>query len=93
MRNRQVSPPATACELDTGGNPLPCSLLALGLGEWKSAGPHSCFNGRLCAAQTPQGYGSRVFSWFGWRLILRRLAGGFEHDLVSKLVWVARTLR
>ena len=38
VRNRQVSPPASGFELDTGGGELPCSVLAMGLERTEAAG-------------------------------------------------------
>jgi hypothetical protein len=56
IRNRQLKPPAYGLELDTGGVPLPCGLLAAGLAELKPLGPASRFCGHLWATQTPGGW-------------------------------------
>jgi hypothetical protein len=58
-RNRQVAPPATGWELDTGGNPLPCSLLSVALAELKPLGPRSRFRGHIWANQTPGGWAAQ----------------------------------
>jgi len=53
-RNRQITPPASLFELDTGGGALPCGLLGLGLAELSSLGPQCRFRGYLWANQCPQ---------------------------------------
>ncbi len=59
-RNRQVTPPASGLELDTGGNPLPCSLLGIVLDEVKPLGPRSSFCGHVWANQTPGGWAAQI---------------------------------
>lgn len=56
VRNRQVLPPANGIELDTGGAPLPCRLLAVELDELRRLGPASQFVGRAWAHQTLAGW-------------------------------------
>jgi hypothetical protein len=56
VRNRQMSPPASGFELDTGGGDLPCSLLALGLAELKPLGPRCRFRGHFWANESPTGW-------------------------------------
>jgi hypothetical protein len=62
LRNRQTVPPASAFELDTGGGPLPCGLLALGLPELKSLGPRSRLRGYIWANENCRG---RAAGWDG----------------------------
>jgi hypothetical protein len=47
VRNRDISPPATGFAFDTGGDALPCNVLAMGLSELKSLGERSSFRGKL----------------------------------------------
>lgn len=51
VRNRQTNPPANGFELNTGGNQLPCDLLAAVLPEFGMFGSQSRFNGYLWANQ------------------------------------------
>ncbi len=53
VRNRQIDPPATGFELNTGSVEIPCDVLALGLPLFGSLGPQCRFRGRLSAYQTP----------------------------------------
>jgi hypothetical protein len=57
VRSRQVSPPATGFELDTGGAAVPCDLLALGLPVLGPLGPPSRFRGIIWANQVPDSEG------------------------------------
>jgi hypothetical protein len=59
-RNRQVSPPASGFELDTGGGELPCSLLAMGLDELKPLGSRCRFRGMIWASEMPDGWEGEV---------------------------------
>ena len=59
-RNRQVTPPASGLELDTGGRPLPCSLLGTAWDEVKSLGAGSSFCGHVWANQTPGGWAAQI---------------------------------
>ncbi len=56
VRNRQVSPPASGFELHTGGGELPCSLLAMGVGELRPLGNRSRFKGYIWANETTAGW-------------------------------------
>jgi hypothetical protein len=47
VRNRQLSPPASGFELDTGGGALPCGLLAMGVPELEPLGPDARFRGHV----------------------------------------------
>ncbi len=60
LRNRQVSPPMSRFELDTGGGQLPCNVLALGLEELEALGPRCGFRGCIWAGETPQGWEGEV---------------------------------
>ena len=60
VRNRQVSPPASGFELNTGGGELPCSLLAMGLDELKPLGGRCRFRGMIWANETPDGWQGEV---------------------------------
>ena len=52
VRNRQITPPATGFELDTGGGAVPCGLLAVGLPLLERLGPRSRLRGYIWASQT-----------------------------------------
>ncbi len=56
VRNRQVSPPASGFELNTGDGELPCGVLAMGLGPWKPLGPRCRFHGYIWANETTDGW-------------------------------------
>jgi hypothetical protein len=60
IRNRQVSPPASGFELNTGDGALPCSLLAMGLDELKPLGGRCRFRGMIWANETPDGWQGEV---------------------------------
>jgi hypothetical protein len=51
VRNRQITPPATGFELDTGGGAVPCGLLAIGLPLLERLGPRSRLRGYIWANQ------------------------------------------
>ena len=55
VRNRQITPPATGFELDTGGGAVPCGLLAIGLPLLERLGPRSRLRGYIWANQTGDG--------------------------------------
>jgi hypothetical protein len=59
-RNRQISPPASGLELDTGGSELPCSLMGLVVPEVRALGPASRFRGHLVAVQSAGGWEGEV---------------------------------
>jgi len=52
VRNRQVQPPASGFELDTGGTAVPCVLLAEGWEPCEALGSRARFSGYLWANQT-----------------------------------------
>ena len=54
-RNRQITPLATALELQTQGTVVPGAWLALGLEELAGLGPHARFRGRLWMVHSPEG--------------------------------------
>jgi hypothetical protein len=60
VRNRQVSPPASGFELDSGGGELPCNVLAMGLKELAPLGPRCRFRGCLWANETPSGWQGEI---------------------------------
>ena len=62
VRNRQISPPASGLEIDTGGGSLPCTLLALGLPELSALGPDARFRGYIWANETA---GHSAGAWDG----------------------------
>jgi hypothetical protein len=55
VRNRQITPPATGFELDTGGGAVPCGLLAVGLPLLERLGRRSRLRGYVWANQTDDG--------------------------------------
>ena len=59
-RNRQVSPPASGFHLYTGNVGLPCSVLAMGLGELKPLGSRCRFRGHIWANETSEGWEGEV---------------------------------
>ncbi len=60
VRNRELSPPASRFELSTGDGELPCSVLALAIGELKPLGPRCRFHGQVWASETPDGWEGEV---------------------------------
>lgn len=54
-RNHRIEPPSTGIGLYTGGEALPCSLLALGVPQFESLGPRSRFRGYLWVNEMPEG--------------------------------------
>ena len=56
IRNRQAAPAVTGFELDTGGNALPCPLLAAGLAGIEQLGSRSRFRGSFWANETAEGW-------------------------------------
>jgi hypothetical protein len=59
VRNRESSP-TTSIELSTDDNALPCSLLAMVIGELKPLGERCRFRGRIWADETPAGWDANV---------------------------------
>ena len=66
VRNRQITPPATGFELDTGGGAVPCGLLAVGLPLLERLGPRSRLRGYIWANQTGDGQTSAAQTSAGW---------------------------
>jgi len=67
VRNRQITPPATGFELDTGGGAVPCGLLAIGLPLLERLGPRSRLRGYIWANQTGDGQRTATEAWSaGW---------------------------
>jgi len=60
VRNREASPPESRFELSTGDGELPCSVLALAIGELKPLGPRCRFRGQVWANETPDGWEGEV---------------------------------
>lgn len=83
FRNRQVSPPASGFELDTGGGELPCSLLAIGLGQLKPLGPRCHFYGYIGGNETPQGWDAQVFGELLELDVGRLVSDHFPHRLTG----------
>ena len=54
------APPATGFELDTGGAPLPCPVLAAGLSGVEQLGERSRFCGYFWANETPDGWAGEI---------------------------------
>ncbi len=97
-RNRRVAPPATGWELDTGGNPLPCSLLNVALAELKPLGPRSRFRGHIWANETPGGWAAQIeghvegldlAGLFGERFP-HKLSGPADVTIASARLWQGR---
>jgi len=60
VRNHEASPPASRFELSTGDGELPCSVLALAIGELKPLGTRCRFRGQVWANETPDGWEGEV---------------------------------
>jgi hypothetical protein len=60
VRNRQVSPPATGFELDSGGGALACRVLAAALPAMGQFGPRAWFRGNLWVNETPSGWAGQL---------------------------------
>ena len=80
-RNRQVTPPASGWELDTGGNSLPCSLLGIAWEELKPLAPRSRFCGHLWANETPGGWAAQLEGKLEDLDLAGLLDGRFPHKL------------
>jgi hypothetical protein len=98
VRNRQALPPANGFELNTGGNELPCDMLAAFLPEMGELGSRSRFNGYIWANQESGGRTSD--SWSGevtGRLLdldLDRLVSDhFSHKISGRADIVIHTAR
>ncbi len=59
-RDRRTTPPALCFDIDSRVTELPCDLLSLLIPQCKSLGPHSRFQGYLCAEQTTDGWQGRI---------------------------------
>jgi hypothetical protein len=86
VRNRQVTPPATGFELDTGAAYLACPALAAALPGVERLGPRSRFRGNLWAHETPEGWAGQ----FQGTLVDVALDGLLADRLPSTLSGLAR---
>jgi len=59
-RSHDTQPPATAFDLDTGRNGLPCSLLGVVFRPFLAAGPSARFQGYFWAGESPEGFSGEV---------------------------------
>lgn len=82
-RNRQVSPPASGFELDTGDGKLPCNVLAMGLAELKPLGPRCRFKGRIWGKETPDGWQGEVAGDFAELDLGRLVSERYPHRLAG----------
>ncbi|MGO8690306.1 MAG: hypothetical protein ACLQLG_11790 [Thermoguttaceae bacterium] len=100
-RNRQVTPPASGLELDTGGRPLPCSLLGIAWDEVKSLGAGSSFCGHVWANQTPGGWAAQIegrlqgldLAALSAGRLPQMLTGPAELSIHSARLWQGRVAR
>jgi hypothetical protein len=83
VRNHRVSPPASGFELYTGGGELPCSVLAMGLGELAPLGPRCRFYGRIWANEMPDGWQGDVTGKLVDLDIGRLVSDHFPHKLTG----------
>ncbi|MHB1035158.1 MAG: hypothetical protein ACYC35_10605 [Pirellulales bacterium] len=60
VRNRQMSPPATGFDLQTGDTPLPCSVLTAAFPGAARLGPRSTFTGRVWANNAADGWEGEI---------------------------------
>lgn len=81
-RNRQVTPAATGMELDTGGGPLPCGLLAIALPGFDLVGPGSWFRGALRLELSPGGPNGELAGQFS-KVDLEQLVSDHSQHRVS----------
>lgn len=86
VRNRQVAPPATGFELDTGAAYLACPALAAALPGIERLGPRSRFRGNLWAYETPEGWAGQ----FQGAIVDVSLDGLLADRLPSTLSGLAR---
>ena len=100
-RHRLVTPPTSGLELDTGGNPLPCSLLGIVLDEVRPLGPRSSFCGHVWANQTPGGWAAQIegrLQGLDLAALLsprlpHTLTGPAELSIESARLWQGRVVR
>jgi hypothetical protein len=81
IRNRQVSPPATRCELRTRSTPLPCHLLADHVKILASLGDRATFQGTVEAMQGPDGWEGEVAGRFCHVDLDRLVTDRYDHKL------------
>jgi hypothetical protein len=81
VRNRRMVPPSNTFELDTGGNELPCSVLALCAPELSMLGPKSQFSGRISAIQRPTGWDGELTGRLRGIDLDRLVSGSLPHEL------------
>jgi hypothetical protein len=80
-RNCQITPPATQLELDTGGGPLPCPVLASQLGALGDLGAGSRFCGSLRVVETPDGLSGELAGLLSDVNLDRLVSDRFPHKL------------
>jgi len=83
VRNRQTTPPASGFELYTGGSPLPCHLLAMGLDEFEPLGRRCRFRGYLWANQSPDGWQGEITGQLAELDLGRLVSDYFPHHLTG----------
>lgn len=82
-RNRQTLPPTTGFELDTGGGPVPCRMLGMGLGVFASLPEKTAFSGRLGAQRTDAGWQGEAIGTLVNVDLERLAAGRLPHRLTG----------
>lgn len=88
-RDRKTQPPTTRFALQTGGTPLPCSLLAAVFPSLELLGPQSGYLGYLWAAETPQGWDGGLAKGRFLAVDLERLLEGRSPHKLRGTVQVA----
>jgi hypothetical protein len=88
-RDRKTAPPTTRFALQTGGTPLPCSLLAAVFPSLELLGPQSGYLGYLWAAETPQGWDGGLAKGQFLAVDLERLLNGRSPHRIRGTVQVA----
>ena len=92
-RNRQVQPPATGFDLDTGDAPLPCSALALGADAARWLGPKSKFCGTVWANYSPEGWNGELVGQFTGIDLQKLVSDQFPHRLTGTAQVVVHSAR
>jgi hypothetical protein len=82
-RTRQSNPPTTEFTLKTGGTPLPCVLLNLGVDAAGWLGAESRFRGILRAVETPQGWNGDLQGAFTQVDLQTLVSERFPHQLTG----------
>jgi hypothetical protein len=83
VRNRQMSPPVSGFEFDTGDGMLPCNVLAMGLGDLQPLGPRCRFKGRIEGKETPNGWLGEVVGDFAELDLGRLVSERYPHRLAG----------